>query len=1103
VERGVRYQRQGRVHNCEISSDGVYITADVQGSGIEPYQVEININSPELDEGPIAGSCTCPMEYNCKHVVAAFMEAFRLHPDQLAAHTQAFDEPSPQAPPPLPENLAHWLGRLHKSVQPRQETVSYSSKERQRLLYVLHLDRSNPELKLNVKLMRARLLKTGGYSPAASYSFSNPLNDVPARFILPTDIRIVRQVFLECRGYMSTEVQITGSAGTEILKAMIDTGRCHMESLDHPLLKLGEPRPAKACWRVDSKGGQHPSFEVTPPAQHLLPLNPAWYIDMEAWTAGVLQTDLSPLLVETWLAAPTVPAAKVGSVAAEFEDRFPDIALPKPQPVPVEVLPKTTPKPCLRLFTKKTQWWEASWKRTPATVLDGHDSHFVDLSFEYHGQRVKQSERQKTLESFDGTRLVRFDRDLSSEQAFETQINRIGFKRSQEASRFDTPLPLDERWTLAPGTDAKWLKFCTETLPKLRAKGWLIEFDKSFCFNVANPDEWYLDAQPQNGNDWFGVELGVKVDDQKINLLPILISLLQTHDKKFSAEVLSKWPDHKQIPIRLPDGRVLPFPAGRLRNIFSTLVELFDTAPLDHSGRLHMPKLRLAEFGAADDSEGWQWLGAETARNLAQKLKNFHGIQTLAAPAGLKATLRPYQEHGLHWLQFLRELQLAGILADDMGLGKTVQALAHLLVEQENGRLDLPSLVVAPTSLMANWRQETERFAPSLKTLVFHGLDRKQHVEKLREYNLVITSYALLPRDQALLLAHEFHYVILDEAQYIKNPKTSYAQIAGQLKARHRLCLTGTPMENHLGELWSIFNFLLPSFLGDERRFRRLFRQPIEKAKNEERRKMLARRVAPFILRRRKEEVMRELPPKTEIVQNIELAGAQRDLYESIRLAMHAKVKAEVEKKGLSRSHIIILDALLKLRQVCCDPRLVKLERAKEVKESAKLELLMDLLPEMIEEGRRILLFSQFTSMLALIQVALDEKKIPYMLLTGDTRDRETPVQKFQKGEAPLFLISLKAGGTGLNLTAADTVIHYDPWWNPAVENQATDRAHRIGQEKRVFVYKLLTIGTVEEKIAGLQAKKRELVEGLLGDGSKQRAQISVEELESLFAPLQ
>jgi SNF2 family DNA or RNA helicase len=552
---------------------------------------------------------------------------------------------------------------------------------------------------------------------------------------------------------------------------------------------------------------------------------------------------------------------------------------------------------------------------------------------------------------------------------------------------------------------------------------------------------------------------------------------------------------------------VLPFPAGRLREILGVLIELFDPAALNGQERLRLNRVRAAQLGTLTDAN-WKWHGGDALRELGRKLGGVREVTPVPPPAGLRAVLRPYQLEGLSWLQFLREFELAGVLADDMGLGKTVQALAHLLVEKEAGRLDRPSLVVAPTSLMVNWGAEATRFAPDLKVLTLHGGERKQHFERLTEHDLVLTTYPLLLRDEKVLAATDWHLLILDEAQYIKNHRTQYAQLACALKARHRLCLTGTPMENHLGELWSLFNFLLPGFLGDDKRFRNLFRTPIEKGNDQERREVLSRRVAPFILRRRKEQVATELPPKTEVLNQVELTGGQRDLYESIRLAMHEKVRAEVNRKGMARSQIIILDALLKLRQVCCDPRLLKLETARKVTESAKLELLLDLLPEMLAEGRRILLFSQFTSMLALIEEKLaklkfEERPLQWVKLTGDTTDRATPVNRFQAGEVPLFLISLKAGGTGLNLTAADTVIHYDPWWNPAVENQATDRAHRIGQDKKVFVYKLITQGTVEEKIVAMQERKRELMDGLLNDDRKSGFKLSADDIDFLFAPLE
>ena len=344
---------------------------------------------------------------------------------------------------------------------------------------------------------------------------------------------------------------------------------------------------------------------------------------------------------------------------------------------------------------------------------------------------------------------------------------------------------------------------------------------------------------------------------------------------------------------------------------------------------------------------------------------------------------------------------------------------------------------------------------------------------------------------------------MLDEAQTIKNPDAITTRLVGRLEARQRLCLSGTPLENNLGELWSLFAFLAPGFLGDRKSFAQRFRTPIEKHDDRVRRDLLARRVRPFLLRRTKEEVASDLPPKTEIVEAVEMEAAQQAVYESIRLAMHDRVREAIAAKGLARSGIIVLDALLKLRQACCDPRLLKLKTATATKaRSAKLARLMELLPTLLDEGRHILLFSQFTSMLALIEAELDAVRIPYVVLTGQTRDRETPIGRFQSGESRLFLISLKAGGTGLNLTAADTVIHYDPWWNPAVEDQATDRAHRIGQDKAVFVHKLVTLGTIEEKMEELKLRKRALVAGILDAERGSALALSEDDIDALFAPL-
>ncbi|MGB9651909.1 MAG: DEAD/DEAH box helicase, partial [Candidatus Cybelea sp.] len=531
-----------------------------------------------------------------------------------------------------------------------------------------------------------------------------------------------------------------------------------------------------------------------------------------------------------------------------------------------------------------------------------------------------------------------------------------------------------------------------------------------------------------------------------------------------------------------------------------TLVELFD-APLTKEGRL---ELTLAQVGSIDGLEAevpLQWSPA--TRPLRAALNELISAENepIALPNTFKGELRPYQARGVAWLQLLRRSGFGGVLADDMGLGKTVQFLAHLAIEKAHGRLCGPVLIVAPTSVLPNWRAEIARFVPHLRVVSLSGNDRAERFDRIEDNDVALTSYALLHRDADRLTEREWEMVVLDETQFVKNPRSKGAQAAAHLRAAQRLALTGTPIENHLDELWSIFSFAMPGLLGDRTQFARLFRTPIEKRGDTQRRALLAARLRPFLMRRTKEDVALDLPEKTEIITRVELDGAQRDLYETIRLAMHERVRAEMQRRGLARSRIVVLDALLKLRQVCCDPRLVKLPAARNVCDSSKLEALLEMLPELIDEGRRVLLFSQFTSMLDLIKPELVARAIDYVEIRGETKNRETPVRRFQSREVPLFLISLKAGGTGLNLTAADTVIHYDPWWNPAVERQATDRAHRIGQHRPVFVYKLITVGTVEERILELQQRKGALAASIFDDAAATAQMLDETEIERLLAP--
>jgi len=460
-------------------------------------------------------------------------------------------------------------------------------------------------------------------------------------------------------------------------------------------------------------------------------------------------------------------------------------------------------------------------------------------------------------------------------------------------------------------------------------------------------------------------------------------------------------------------------------------------------------------------------------------LTDFDGIQKVDIPKNLNADLREYQEDGISWLNFLYEYNFSGILADDMGLGKTLQMLAHLQNLKEKGVLTKPSLIIMPTSLIGNWKSEANKFTPNLNILSLYGSNRFELLKDIKNYDIILTTYQLASKDEEILQEEDFLYIILDEAQKIKNPRTKMARSIKSFNSDYRVALSGTPIENHLGELWSIFSFLMPGFLSSLTLFKRYYQNPIEKENNFERQHILNNKIKPFMLRRTKDNVIDELPDKTEIIKYVQFNPAQIKLYESIRVAMEKEVRDMIIKKGIASSHITILDALLRLRQVCCDPSLLKNREDEDLIESAKLELFLELVEELLEEGRKILVFSQFTSMLKIIENHLIKRDVKYSKLIGSTKNRDAVIDKFRNGESDIFLISLKAGGVGLNLVEADTVIHYDPWWNPAVENQATDRAYRIGQTKAVFVYKLIVQNSIEEKIIELQNKKKGLQDNL------------------------
>ncbi len=813
----------------------------------------------------------------------------------------------------------------------------------------------------------------------------------------------------------------------------------------------------------------------------------------DGWMCEHAAAVMLALLKDQSLARPATPPPQ----AAPHRPAPPRANVPPAKPAPLPLQParatrviETEPRPLLRLGTLEV--YDVGRFR-----LYSHGERLFDYLrpvFRYGDAFVDGGSEDEVVVAENGE-TVQVTRQRALEAKMLHSLDAIGAEPVPPQTLFAVRRRPPYLWGLeSPG---HWPEFMADLLPALRHAGWETEMPPDFRHLVRDVDDWEAVLEEDAGG-WFNLDMGIVVDGLRVPLAPLLYELFRNDARWLDAAHLHKLPDTAPVILSTPTGIRLRVPAGRIKPLALTLIDLFDAPP--GSGGLRVSRLdapRLARL-----AEMQRWRGSEAVAKLAQELQHSAGIQPAVPPAGFSLVLRPYQLEGLAWLQYLRIHGLAGILADDMGLGKTAQALAHLLLEKESGRMDRPSLVVLPTSLIFNWKRETQRFAPALKVLSLHGKERAEQFDSIPEHDVVITTYPLLWRDAAQLSAYDYHLLILDEAQTVKNVASQSAQVVRRLSARHRLCLTGTPLENHLGELWAQFDFLLPGFLGEERGFTKTWRNPIEKHGNSLRRDLLAARIRPFILRRRKEDVAKELPAKTLIVRSVELEGAQRDLYETVRSAMDAKVREAIADMGFARSQIVILDALLKLRQVCCDPRLVKLEGARKVKERAKLDLLMDMLPELVDEGRRVLVFSQFTSMLALIEQELTARKLNYVILTGDTRDREEVIRRFQEDDVPIFLISLKAGGVGLNLTAADTVIHYDPWWNPAVENQATDRAHRIGQKKKVFVYKLVVAGSIEEKILALQGKKAELAAGVLSEDAGALSKFAEADIRALLAPL-
>ena len=1055
-DRGQQYFRRGVVRIVSVDQG---IVAHVRGSEIYTVRIEPDAN------GRLSHECSCPAwgTYGvCKHVWATLLaaDAQRLLRFDGLPRTRARG-PGAARPPEL--SWKRKLQRIRDRLPEVTRAVPQSTfPSDRRIIYIVDIVATRTQQRgLVVELATQRRMPSGEWSTPKQFSLRedqwlsapDPLDRQIAQMLTGaiSDLRMPMGY-----GTLNRRYYLEPTAFDTTLRLMCETGRCRVslqgESDPHPLTwDHGDPwelrvdvAPLSPAVPGGSPNGAH-SLRVQGwlrRGDERLSLSDAALLApglvIAHGVASRVRDDVSHALV--------VALADEGSIevpATEVDDLLRELhTLPA---VPAIELPETigirqeepTPTPRIRLLPEPTVAWAAAKMK-------------AEVTFDYAGVIVSGKEHQVALFDEDQRRIVR--RDPGFERHALDQLHTLGFRDEYD---------YNESRHVA--------RIVTSRLPRaiatLVAAGWHVETDEG---HVRGGGE--LEVEIASGIDWFELRGGAAFGNARATLPELLAALRQGRGT-----------------VTLTDGTIGILPeewTERLRALTGVGDAAGDAVRFTRS-QIGLLDALLAAMPAAKVDEQFA--------HARRELRSFETLQPADPPSSFNGELRAYQREGLAWLHFLQRFGFGGCLADDMGLGKTVQALA--LLEERRLAEAGPSVVVVPRSLLFNWRQEAARFTPSMRVLVHEGRDRARDVSAFQDYDLVLVTYGTLRRDAPLLTDVAFDYAILDEAQAIKNSTTETAKAARLLRATHRLAMSGTPIENRITELWSLFEFLNPGMLGAARVFKTLGSAET----GESGRSLIASAVRPFILRRTKEQVAPELPEKLEQTIYVELEPKERKRYDELRDHYRAALLGRIDREGMAKSKMHVLEALLRLRQAACHSGLLDASRANE--SSSKFDLLVPQLAEIVAEGHKALVFSQFTSLLALLKPQLEAEKLVYEYLDGQTRDREERVRRFQTDPAcGIFLISLKAGGLGLNLTAADYVFLLDPWWNPAVEAQAIDRTHRIGQTRRVFASRLIVRDTVEEKVLELQNSKRDLAEAIIGGDTNLMSRIRREDLELLLA---
>ena len=1094
LNRGMKLVRRRKVLSAVYDDDG-WVRAVLEAGTGRTHSVEVR---PECSNGSglsgVEGTCTCLGEATCVHMVAALLAAL----EQINAVAAV-------RPRPLPKDVQVWLDDipLHSRQGNGNPGRQGGSLEvgRHHVFYVVHQDEFGECTITPCKayLKKDRTIGHHTWRPRVA----NP--SFPPDHVTPTDVGLMAQL-LACRSSATGSRWPRGEEMLSLLKSVVTTGRAKYMDLHGTTLSWGDPRPLALKWLVTDTGKQALTADL-PNGAHTkcLHFSVPFYLDIDSGTVGPMESDLDPSTLSWLTSAPPMPPAAAEAVAEKLQV-FGD-SIPKPPAMQVMHRRGLKPVPVVKLFTVEEErpWSYGDWRWNST----GHGDHYFQrariacarLEFEY--PEVKRRVRFGAGEDpcrVDGRNLLVVQRDEQLEDSMFKAFVELAMRYDADfAEHEDCDLEFGEINGRNDGFDAPGFDFTAMAVPELRRYGWKVEVDDSWPVRIHDDSPAISTGIESSETDWFALSLRIEVEGQSLDVAPNLVSIINSvsfddFDNLLDDDDILERIRRQDVFVELPDGSHVRFGPDVLAPIAEAMLEAHGLLGF-HSAEIGSA-VAVAE---ALEGCGIAWDKGRELRELGNRLRQLVENPVATPPESITGTLRPYQQAGYGWFRVLADSGFGGVLADDMGLGKTLQALSLLAHRHLEVGSDRPSLAVIPTSLIGNWKREANKFAPDLKLLVLHGPDRKQHFSRIPDCHLAITTYPLVNRDHEELFRHEYEVALLDEAQNAKNPAAAIARNIRRIDARTRIALTGTPMENNLQELWAIFDWLIPGMLGNRKSFGEKYRRPIEKHGDSTAQYLLTSRLRPFMLRRTKEEVAGELPPKTVIDEITPLEGPQRALYEGIRVAMDRRVKQAIQAKGLASSRITILDALLKLRQVCCDPALVRMQAASKVQGSAKRKRLLELLEELTAENRKVLVFSQFVRMLKLIEGDVIDRGWDYSMLHGQTRDRDRQIDRFQNGRTPLFLISLKAGGVGLNLTAADTVIIYDPWWNPATERQAMDRAHRIGQDKPVFVHRMIAEGTVETVIQEMQAKKQSLADALFEGKGSGPLNLSEGDLNALF----